>query len=168
MTVKYFARDILSAKYKIALVFIPEDIKADTEKKDQYASSLKVTVNQNGENLYTFPGDKYAAGIKKDMYTKTIRPDMAVIDTVFLKDDDTGEDFVFDFKTCENFSGISTKTFEDKDYTLEITVETAKPAKNKLIADSNYNKKFRLDKILIVPVEEDDSSSSSSSSSSSN
>lgn len=170
--VKYFARDILSAKYKIALVFIPEDIKADTEKKDKYASSLKVTVNQNGENLYAFPGDKYAAtGAQKGRYTKSLSPDMAVIDTVFLKDDDTGEDFIFDFKTCENFSGISTKTFEEKDYTFEITVETvplARKVGSLYLANNNYNQKFRLDKILIVPVEEDDSSSSSSSSSSSN
>lgn len=165
----YFFKNVLSAKYKVAFVTVPEDFmtipKEDEENTKPVkvnASSLRVSVNYRGEQLYANPATPVKVS-GQDAYYNTIRPSIAKVDTIFLTNVDTGEPFVFDLGYCEDYSGISTREFKDKDYTFEVKIETAKPATRKIQAgrpvisiDNAYAQSFQIDQIMLIPVVEDE------------
>lgn len=160
----YFVKNILSAKYKIALIAVPEDIleKGDgTKNKNQ--SAISVLVTQRGETLCEFPDPSVAVNLqggagKAFLPDDVIRPEKAAVDTIFLCDAETGEPHVFDFKYCESYAGFSTWDYKDRDYTTEITISTVKLAKKQ---GKNYRQEtavdnsFRIDAVLIIPVEDE-------------
>lgn len=163
----YFFKNVLSAKYKIAIVTVPENITSDDDivsNKDKdpsklNSSALRVTVNQGGKQLYANPASATTiSGAQR--YMNAIRPRPLAVDTIFLVDVSTNEPYIFDFEYCEDFSGISTRAFEDKDYTVEVKVESVRPAKrgtgNRPAADNAYAQNFQLDQILLIPVREDE------------
>lgn len=162
----FFVKDVLSAKYKIAIVAIPQDLllKGDGLKAN-YQSALSVKVSQSGSVMGTFPDPDLmvnlaSGGGKAYLPADAIRPNMAAIDTIFLCDKETGEPHIFDFKYCEKFNGFSTKSFEDKHYTVEVEISSVKLAGRK--QGSSYRRStdvdnnFRIDRILLIPVEEEE------------
>lgn len=165
----YFVRDVLSAKYKIAIIAVPEDFKQKGDgvtNKNQ--SALIVNVSQSGKTMATFPDPSLVKSMSggKEGYLPddVIRPEKAALDTIFLTDAETGEPHIFDFEYCEKFNGFSTKTFEDKDYTVEITISSAvlvKKQGNRYQQNTAVDNTFRIDAILLIPVEEEEETGSS-------
>lgn len=164
----YFARDVLSAKYKIAIITMPQDIleKGDVDKPSKHQTALEVTVSQGGVVLGEFPGaemkDAPMRGGEMGYFPeKALRPDMAAIDTIYLCDNATGEPHIFDFQYCEKFNGFSTKSFEAKHYTVEIKVAVPKLAGrksgNSYMQSTDVDNNLRIDAILLIPVEEEES-----------
>lgn len=161
----YFARDVLSAKYKIAIIAVPEDI---LEKGDGITnpnqSALTVSVSQSGSVMAEFPDPslkvKLSGGAEGYMDTDVIRPDKAAIDTIFLSNSETGEPYVFDFEYCEKFNGFSTKAFNDQDYTVEIKISAARLAGKKVgssyLPSTAVDNNFRIDAVLLIPVEDEE------------
>ncbi|MBQ4064119.1 MAG: fasciclin domain-containing protein [Bacteroidaceae bacterium] len=165
-TCTYFVRDILSAKYKIAVVSVPEDIltKGDGVVNDNLGA-IMINVAQSGKTIAEFPDPSKQVNLrgsagKAYLEADAIRPDKTVMDTIFLCDEETGEPYIFDFEFCEKFNGFSTRTFEDKDYTLEITVSAAKLAGRKqgssYAQNTAVDNNIRLDAILIIPVKDEE------------
>lgn len=163
----FFARDVLSAKYKIAVIAIPEDIltKGDgVTNKNQ--SALMFTVSQSGSVMAEFPDPSLKVALRNGgegyMPANAIRPDKAAIDTIFLCDAETGEPHIFDFQYCEKFNGFTTKSFENKHYTVEVTVSGAKLAGTKMgnsyLQSTAVDNNFRIDAILLIPVEDEEES----------
>ena len=163
----FFARDVLSAKYKIAVIAIPEDIltKGDgVTNKNQ--SALMFTVSQSGSVMAEFPDPSLKVPLRNGgegyMPANAIRPDKAAIDTIFLCDAETGEPHIFDFQYCEKFNGFTTKSFENKHYTVEVTVSGAKLAGTKMgnsyLQSTAVDNNFRIDAILLIPVEDEEES----------
>ncbi|MBQ7947220.1 MAG: fasciclin domain-containing protein [Bacteroidaceae bacterium] len=163
----FFARDVLSAKYKIAVIAIPEDIltKGDgVTNKNQ--SALMFTVSQSGSVMAEFPDPSLKVALRNGgegyMPADAIRPDKAAIDTIFLCDAETGEPHIFDFQYCEKFNGFTTKSFENKHYTVEVTVSGAKLAGTKMgnsyLQSTAVDNNFRIDAILLIPVEDEEES----------
>ncbi len=178
----FFVKDVLSTKYKIALITPPWFIKSYNDtvitRSDEppYADSfLRVTVKQGDEVLGMFPEDSILDfngdyGVPME---KAVCPDKSRIDTLFLKDAN-GEDFIFDFKACENYSGLTEiqpnkKENINKFYTVEIKVELIKPLvideffseileeNVYLPAEGGFAYRFLLDQIMLVPVNPADS-----------
>lgn len=163
----FFARDVLSAKYKIAVIAIPEDLltKGDgVTNKNQ--SALTVSVAQSGTVMAEFPDPSLKVALRGGnegyLPENVIRPEKAAIDTIFLCDAETGEPHIFDFQYCEKFNGFTTKSFDNKHYTVEITVSAARLAGRKMgsqyLQSTEVDNNFRIDAILLIPVEDEDES----------
>lgn len=162
----YFARDVLSAKYKIAIITVPEDIltKGDGV-TNKNLSALAVSVSQSGATIAEFPDPSLKVDLRGGgegyLSDDLIRPSKTAMDTIFLSDRETGEPYVFDFEYCEKFSGFSTKSFEDKDYTVEINISSVRLAGTKFgtsyMPSTAVDNSFRIDAILLIPVEEEES-----------
>lgn len=163
----FFARDVLSAKYKIAVIAIPEDLltKGDgATNKNQ--SALTVSVAQSGTVMAEFPDPSLKVALRGGnegyLPENVIRPEKAAIDTIFLCDAETGEPHIFDFQYCEKFNGFTTKSFDNKHYTVEITVSAARLAGRKMgnqyLQSTEVDNNFRIDAILLIPVEDEDES----------
>ena len=168
--ITFFVRNVLSTSYKIALITPPWFIKSykDTliskTTDPQYADSyLHVHVSQNNELLAMIPSDSFNIGTSKTNFgvweEHAIVPDRSRIDTIFLKDAN-GDDYIFNFKNCEDFSGLSELNVKDEDYTVEINIELLRPlqynerngrytAKNA----NNFAFRFLLDQIMLIPVD---------------
>lgn len=168
--ITFFVKNVLSTSYKIALITPPWFIKSykDTliskATDPQYADSyLRVRVSQNNELLAMIPSDSFNIGTSKTNFgvweKHAIVPDRSRIDTIFLKDAN-GDDYIFNFKNCEDFSGLSELNVKDEDYTVEINIELLRPlqynerngrytAKNA----NNFAFRFLLDQIMLIPVD---------------
>ena len=168
--ITFFIKNVLSTNYKIALITPPWFIKSykDTLIKDtqvpQYADSyLRVRVRQNNELLAMIPSDSFNIGTSKTNFgvweKHAIVPDRSRIDTIFLKDSN-GEDYIFNFKNCEDFSGLTEMNIKEEDYTVEINIELLRPLqyneKNGRYTAKNANNfafRFLLDQIMLIPVD---------------
>ena len=165
----YFVKDVLSAKYKIAIITVPQDIleKGDVDKPSQYQSAFEVSVAQSGVIMGEFPDPGKKVLLQSNALAflpdDAIRPSMTARDTIFLCDDATGEPHIFDFEYCEKFSGFTTKTFENKHYTVDIKIAAVNLAGSPQGNTGKYRKStqvdnnFRIDAILLIPVEEEES-----------
>lgn len=166
----YFFRNVLSAKYKIAIVTVPENITSDDniisgtvgDPTTIKSSALRVTVSQSGEQLYSNPQSPIVIN-RQQYYLNSIRPNPLAVDTIYFVDTETSEPYVFDFQYCEDFSGISTRQFEEEDYTVEVSIQTVRPAIRKIVGgrpqnavDNVYAQNFQIDQILLIPVREEE------------
>ena len=161
----YFFKNVLSAKYKIAIVTVPENItsdediisitSADKDPSKLKSSALRITVNYGGQQIYANPQNQTVVQGKK-AFLNTIRPKALAVDTIYLVNTTTKEPYIFDFEYCEDYSGITTRQFEDEDYTVEVKIESVQPAKSRTQLDQQFAKNFQLDQILLIPVREDE------------
>lgn len=168
--ITFFVRNVLSTSYKIALITPPWFIKSykDTliskDSDPQYADSyLRVKVSQNNELMAVIPSDSFNIGTSKTNFgvweKHAIVPNRSRIDTIFLKDAN-GEDYIFNFKNCEDFSGLTELNVKDEDYTVEINIELLRPLqyneRNGRYTAKNANTfafRFLLDQIMLIPVD---------------
>lgn len=173
--VTFFVKGVLSTNYKIALITPPWFIKSynDTVVKNttlpQYKDSyLRVRVRQKNELLAIIPSDSVNTGTDRKpewsvLKEKAIVPDRSRIDTIFLKDEE-GNDFIFNFKYCEDFSQLTELKVEEEDYTVEVDIELLRPAEPKTpgkpergykaVSNNNFSYRFLLDQIMLIPVED--------------
>ena len=120
---EYTIPDILSAKYKLALILVPRNItNSDIKKEDLLPVVLRVTLSQNGKQIKN---------------VNNISIDQTRVDTIFLSD--KNGPLVLDMPTCEYY-----KTWDNKDYTTKVEIRTVRGSKRDM--------SLRLDKIMFIPV----------------
>ena len=138
-TAKFKIPKVLSAKYHVAIVFVPKNITnelVDTAK--MYKTKMSVKIQQS-------PGKGSAIKLYEATRTKPLYTDPFKMDTLFLTTN--GEKAVIQPTYCEYYDGSAAK---DYNVTLEITSILATNAeKNKGI---NYDPAIRIDKIMLIPV----------------
>lgn len=138
-TAKFKIPKVLSAKYHVAIVFVPKNITnelVDTAK--MYKTKMSVKIQQS-------PGKGSAIKLYEATRTKPLYTDPFKMDTLFLTTN--GEKAVIQPTYCEYYDGSAAK---DYNVTLEITSILATNAeKNKGI---NYDPVLRIDKIMLIPV----------------
>lgn len=145
-TAKFKIPKVLSAKYQVAIVFVPKNITNEFVKKEEmYPCRLDIVMKQElgGEDadpivLYTA---KYNSSASKD---KALYSDPFKMDTLFFTTN--GEKAIIEPQFCEFYDG------EAKDYhvTLEINTKTATNAEKR--KGINYDTSIRIDKIMLIPV----------------
>ena len=138
-TAKFKIPKVLSAKYHVAIIFVPKNITNELiDKEKMYQTKMSVKVQQS-------PGTGTAIKLYEATRTKPLYTDPFKMDTLFLTTN--GEKAVIQPKYSEFYDGSAAK---DYNVTLEITSIMATNAeKNKGI---NYDPAIRIDKILLIPV----------------
>ena len=138
-TAKFKIPKVLSAKYHVAIIFVPKNITnelVDTAK--MYKTKMTVKIQQS-------PGKGSAIKLYEATRTKALYTDPFKMDTLFLTTN--GEKAVIQPKYSEFYDGSAAK---DYNVTLDITSIMATNAeKNQGI---NYDPVIRIDKILFIPV----------------
>lgn len=138
-TAKFKIPKVLSAKYHVAIIFVPKNITnelVDTAK--MYKTKMTVKIQQS-------PGKGSAIKLYEATRTKPLYTDPFKMDTLFLTTN--GEKAVIQPKYSEFYDGSTAK---DYNVTLDITSIMATNAeKNQGI---NYDPVIRIDKILFIPV----------------
>ena len=138
-TAKFKIPKVLSAKYHVAIVFVPKNITNEFIDKDKmYPTKMTVKINQA-------PGKGSAIKLYEAPRAKALYTDPFKMDTLFLTTN--GEKAVIQPTYCEFYNGSAAK---DYNVTLEVSSILATNAeKNKGI---NYDPVLRIDKILFIPV----------------
>jgi hypothetical protein len=138
-TAKFKISKVLSAKYHVAIIFVPKNITNELiDKEKMYPTKMTVKIQQS-------PGKGSAIKLYEATRTKPLYTDPFKMDTLFLTTN--GEKAVIQPKYSEFYDGSAAK---DYNVTLEITSIMATNAeKNKGI---NYDPAIRIDKILLIPV----------------
>ena len=138
-TAKFKIPKVLSAKYHVAIVFVPKNITnelVDTAK--MYKTKMSVKIQQS-------PGKGSAIKLYEAIRTKPLYTDPFKMDTLFLTTN--GEKAVIQPTYCEYYDGSAAK---DYNVTLEITsIMPTNAEKNKGIY---YDPVIRIDKIMLIPV----------------
>ena len=128
-TAKFKIPKVLSAKYHVAIIFVPKNITNELVDKDKLLpNKLQVTVKQS-------PGQGSAIRLYdvQPLYNNPFK-----LDTMFLTTK-TGEKAIIEPKYCEYYDGSAAK---DYNLTLDVISLTGK----------DYDKVIRIDKILFIPV----------------
>jgi hypothetical protein len=138
-TAKFKIPKVLSAKYNVAIVFVPKNITNEfVEKEKMYPTKMTVKINQA-------PGKGSAIKLYEATRTKALYTDPFKMDTLFLTTN--SEKAVIQPTYCDFYNGSAAK---DYNVTLEVSSILATNAeKNKGI---NYDPVLRIDKILFIPV----------------
>ena len=138
-TAKFKIPKVLSAKYHVAIIFVPKNITNEfVDKEKMYQTKMSVKVQQS-------PGTGSAIKLYEATRTKPLYTDPFKMDTLFLTTN--GDTAVIQPKYCEFYDGSAAK---DYNVTLEITSILATNAeKDKGIY---YDGAIRIDKILFIPV----------------
>lgn len=141
-TVKFYVPKVLSAKYNVAIVFVPRNItNANIDKETMYKSKLNINVTQQ-------PGkgsvNRLYDGRRIFTYTDPFK-----VDTLFLTVDGErdSERAVIQPKYCESYDVTSSK-----EYAFQIEVKTNQPTNKEKKEGINYDTSIRIDKILLIPV----------------
>lgn len=122
--------NVLSAKYKVAIIVVPKHITNTKVDDDELLPSrYNITISQS------------EAGILYDSKRK-IKSDPTRLDTIFLTVDDTDEIATIEFPYCEYYN-----TYSSKDFSAKLTLETDGGAR-----PQNYDMSLRIDAILLIPV----------------
>lgn len=171
----FFVRNSLAAKYNVALVVVPDcfskndsiydvnpfpdkDGKVDKvqEQKWNNGHRMKLKIGRNLDNT-SEAVEYYSSGSDHLCFDVPT----AGIDTIWLmksgnvnKTKGDGERFVLDLNYCESFNGVTTKTIEPEDYTLDINLEMVFSIKSGLTT-KQYMPYLNLDAVLLVPVTEE-------------
>lgn len=128
-TAKFKIPKVLSAKYHVAIIFVPKNITSELVDKDKMLpNKLQVTVKQS-------PGQGSAIRLYdvQPLYNNPFK-----LDTMFLTTK-TGEKAIIEPKYCEYYDGSAAK---DYNLTLDVISLTGK----------DYDKVIRIDKIMFIPV----------------
>ena len=138
-TAKFKIPKVLSAKYNVAIVFVPKNITNELiDKEKMYPTKMTVKVQQA-------PGKGSAIKLYEATRTKALYTDPFKMDTLFLTTN--GEKAVIQPTYSEFYDGSAAK---DYNVTLEITSILATNAEKK--NGINYDGAIRIDKILFIPV----------------
>ena len=134
---------VLSAKYQVAVVFVPKNITnefADTAQ--MYPNKYKFTIKQKPGN--TPAKTLFSTKSRGEFYTNKFG-----LDTVYLTTDGSrdGERAVVEFLYSEYYNASAAK---DYNVTLEIKSVAAKNAEKE--KGINYDTSIRVDKIILIPV----------------
>lgn len=130
---------VLSAKYQVAIVFVPKNITnefADTAA--MYRGKYLINIKQGDNKIFTSTKNKL------EFFTNKFG-----LDTVYLTTDGSrdGERAVMEFPYCEFYNGSTEK---DYNVSLEITSQIATNAEKR--KGINYDTSIRVDKIILIPV----------------
>ena len=138
-TAKFKIPKVLSAKYNVAIVFVPKNITNElVDKEKMYETKMTVKIQQS-------PGKGSAIKLYEATRTKALYTDPFKMDTLFLTTN--GEKAVIQPTYCEFYEGSAAK---DYNVTLEVTsILPTNAEKNKGIY---YDPVLRIDKIMFIPV----------------
>ena len=142
-TAKFTIPKVLSAKYQVAIVFVPKNITNEfTDTATMYPNKYKVTIKQA-------PGvgaakTLFSTKTKGEFYTNRFG-----MDTIYLTTDGSrdGERAIVEFPYSEFYNGSAAK---DYNVTLDIASVAATNAEKK--KGINYDTSIRVDKIMLIPV----------------
>lgn len=124
---EYAIPNMLSAKYKLALILVPRNITNSDIKEDELLDVvLRITVSQN---------------LKQLMRVNNVKVDPTRVDTVFLAD--TKGDVILDIPNCEYYN-----TGNKDDYSTKVEISTVRGSKRDM--------SLRLDKIMFIPVSDEE------------
>ena len=124
---EYAIPNMLSAKYRLALILVPRNIvNSDIKKEELLDVVLRITVSQNNKQI---------------KMVNNIKVDPTCVDTVFLAD--TKGDIVLDIPNCEYYN-----TGDKDDYSTKVEIRTVRANKRDM--------SLRLDKIMFVPVSDEE------------
>ena len=138
-TAKFKIPKLLSAKYNVAIVFVPKNITNElVDKEKMYETKMTVKIQQS-------PGKGSAIKLYEATRTKALYTDPFKMDTLFLTTN--GEKAVIQPTYSEFYEGSAAK---DYNVTLEVTsILPTNAEKNKGIY---YDPVLRIDKIMFIPV----------------
>lgn len=146
-SIRFFIRNVLSAKYKLAFILVPEHFRTDD-------SITSIKANAKSNYLYKLEVSHKGQTLYADDKNVNLAYNAAGLDTIYIKDS-KGADVVFDLESCEDYSGVVNKNIEDKDYTFEVKVTTTFETVSGL-RKTYYIPFFNIDALLLIPVEDDD------------
>ena len=158
-------------KYKLAIVTVPEDFKSTGEEElvstlTEHGGLFQVQVDYKGQNLFPgegnadvdiIPGDEdgmyyYKTQTKNGVTTVLGENYQTKIDTIFVQDA-KGNDVIFTLDKCENFSGIVSTSFEEDDYTFEVTIH--QKYEKRTLPRKKYTPFLNIDALLLIPVKDE-------------
>ena len=138
-TAKFKIPKVLSAKYHVAIVFVPKNITNELiDKEKMYPTKMTISVKQN-------PGKGSAIKLYEATRTKALYTDPFKMDTLFLTTN--GEKAVIQPKYCEFYDGSTAK-----DYNVTLDITSILPTNDEKNKGINYDPVIRIDKILFIPV----------------
>ena len=143
VTAKFKIPKVLSAKYQVAIVFVPKNITneaADTSK--MYNNKYMFVIQQQpGKGD---PKTLFSTAEKEETYINKFG-----VDTVYLTVDGTrdGERVVIAPEYCEFYDGTTAK-----DYNLTLDITSVGPTNSEKRKGINYDTNIRVDKIMLIPV----------------
>ena len=143
VTAKFKIPKVLSAKYQVAIVFVPKNITneaADTSK--MYNNKYMFVIQQQpGKGD---PKTLFSTAEKEETYINKFG-----VDTVYLTVDGTrdGERVVIAPEYCEFYDGTTAK-----DYNLTLDITSVGPTNAEKRKGINYDTNIRVDKIMLIPV----------------
>ncbi len=146
-SIRFFIRNVLSAKYKLAFILVPEHFRTDD-------SITSIKGNAKNNYLYKLEVSHKGQPLYADEKNVNLAYNPAGLDTIFVKDS-KGDEVVFDLESCEDYSGVVNKNIEDKDYTFEVNVNATFETVQGL-RKTYYIPFFNIDALLLIPVEDDD------------
>ena len=127
---------VLSAKYHVAIIFVPRNI-TDEFVKDELMSPNKLTFK-----IFQDQGVGSAIQLCNITPTNAIYTDPYKLDTVFLTN--KGEKVVINPRYCEFYDGTA------KEYNVRLEVKSNAGTDSK--TKKKYDTAFRIDKIMLIPV----------------
>lgn len=123
LTLEYAIPNMLSAKYKLALILVPRNIVNSNIKEDELLDVvISVKVSQNSKQIKSI---------------NNIKVNPTRVDTVFLAD--SKGDVILSMPNCEYY-----KTGSKDDYSTSVEIKTVRSNKRDM--------SLRLDKIMFIPV----------------
>ena len=122
--------NVLSAKYKVAMIVVPKHITNPSVKEEE----LKPT-------QFTISITQAEAGTLYSSLRK-IKSDPTRLDTIFLTESGSGEPVTIEFPYCERYN-----THSRKDFTTRIQIQS-----DGGLLPKNFDMSLRLDAILLIPV----------------
>ena len=142
-TAKFKIPKVLSAKYQVAIVFVPKNITNEfIDTATMYPNKYKFTIKQLQGDGKT--NTLFNTKSKCEVYTNKFG-----MDTVYLTADGSrdGERFVVEFPYSEFYDGSAAK---DYNVTFDITSVAATNAEKR--KGIYYDTSIRVDKIMLIPV----------------
>ena len=142
-TAKFKIPKVLSAKYQVAIVFVPKNITNEfIDTATMYPNKYKFTIKQLQGDGKT--NTLFNTKSKCEIYTNKFG-----MDTVYLTADGSrdGERFVVEFPYSEFYDGSAAK---DYNVTFDITSVAATNAEKR--KGIYYDTSIRVDKIMLIPV----------------
>ena len=137
---------VLSAKYQVAIVFVPKNITNETvDTATMYPNKYLFTIVQNlgsGDTKSIYPSDP-------DDDTPPFYTNKYGIDTVYVTVDGSrdGERAVIEFPYSESYNGSAAK-----DYNVTLDIASVAPTNSEKRKGIYYDTSIRVDKIILIPV----------------
>ena len=142
-TVRFKIPKVLSAKYEVAIIFVPKNITIEQKKTNMYPNNLEIMLGQTlgSGGIDTLYISKYNS---KPELSKSLKTNPFVMDTLFLTTD--SQKVVVQPKYCEFYDGKNATS-----YNLELTISSKTKSRDEP-STVKYDASFRIDKIMLIPV----------------